>query len=80
MMKQRYESINKIDKVNAPVMIIHSPEDEIVPFEHGEKLYDKASGPKEFMKTGGGHGETRNLTDEKYVKELMDFIEKHHQQ
>ena len=80
IMRQRYESIHKIDRINVPIMIIHSPEDEIVPFEHGEKLYEKAPEPKAFLETLGNHGETLHLTDEKYLKVLMDFIKRHRQQ
>jgi len=45
----RFSSIDKIDKVNAPVFITHSRDDPVVPFWHGEELFDKARQPKKAL-------------------------------
>ncbi|TVQ66103.1 MAG: alpha/beta hydrolase [Balneolaceae bacterium] len=38
-----------------PVMIIHSRQDEIVPFRHAERLYEMTGEPRKFTETAGGH-------------------------
>ena len=49
LVKDKYNSIAKIDKVSAPVLIIHGQKDLIVPYEFGERLYEAASEPKEMI-------------------------------
>jgi len=41
--------------IRCPVLIIHSQNDEIVPFNHGLKLFELAREPKEFLKISGSH-------------------------
>lgn len=45
----KFSSIDKIDKVNTPVFITHSRDDAIVPFWHGEELFDQARQPKKSL-------------------------------
>jgi hypothetical protein len=51
----RFDSENKIKVVTVPKLMIHSINDEIIPFRLGKKLYDNAPGPKEFLQIAGGH-------------------------
>ena len=45
----KFESIKYIGKVEAPKLIIHAYNDEVIPFELGKKLFAAASEPKEFV-------------------------------
>ena len=38
-----------------PIMILHSPNDQIVGFHHGEYLYNELDEPKRFVELMGGH-------------------------
>ncbi len=40
---------------NTPVIIMHSPNDEIVGFHNGKYLYENAREPKQFVELRGGH-------------------------
>lgn len=40
-----------------PVMVMHSPEDEIVRFHHGKYLYELLDEPKRFVELKGGHND-----------------------
>ena len=53
---EAYERVADISPV--PVMVIHSERDGIIPFHHGERLYEAADEPKEFLRTDTGHGST----------------------
>jgi fermentation-respiration switch protein FrsA (DUF1100 family) len=50
-----YRSLDEIAKVRSPVLVVHSRDDEIVPFRHGERLYAAVTGPKQFSEVRGGH-------------------------
>lgn len=39
----------KISSLRSPLFILHGTEDEIVPFEMGKRLFDKAPEPKSFL-------------------------------
>ncbi len=52
-----YDAKAAIDAVNCPVAIIHSPDDELVPFAMGQRLYEAAVEPKRFFELAGTHNE-----------------------
>jgi len=75
--KFKYSTIDKIGSINCPKLIIHSPEDEIISFRHGEVLYEKAFQPKDFLKIKGGHNEGYLLSGKTYSDGIKMFLEKH---
>jgi hypothetical protein len=46
LLKDRYDSIDKINKITNPVLIMHGMKDNIVPYEMGVELFQKANQPK----------------------------------
>ncbi|HEG42416.1 MAG TPA: alpha/beta hydrolase [Phycisphaerales bacterium] len=52
-----YNAIDHIRKIDCPLLIIHSRNDEVIPFEFGLKLYDAAKEPKEFLEIFGSHND-----------------------
>ena len=70
----KYDTLSKIDGVDAPKLIIHSREDEIVPFHHGEKLFEESSEVKEFYPMRGGHNEAIFLYSDEYGKKIDEFL------
>jgi uncharacterized protein len=55
LIRNPFESIKKIDKIGSPVLFLHSPEDAVIPFEEGRKLFNAAPSPKQFVEVSGGH-------------------------
>ena len=47
LLKDRYDSISKIKKINSPILIMHGRKDDIVPFFMGKKLFEKANSQKD---------------------------------
>ena len=52
-----YSSTELIKEASMPKLIIHSQDDELVPFFMGEELFDQANGQKEFWKVRGKHAD-----------------------
>ena len=69
-----YPSIDRISNVRCPVLIVHSPEDEIIPFEFGEALFDRARPPKQFLRIRGDHNDGFMLSGDSYRQGLDEFI------
>ncbi|MGC2049697.1 MAG: alpha/beta fold hydrolase [Gallionella sp.] len=73
----RYETREYLRSVAAPVLIAHSPEDEIIPFEQGRALFAAAYPPKQFLELAGGHNDGFIFMRESWVKVLGDFLFEH---
>ena len=55
LVKNGIKAENEIQKNFKPVLIVHSNDDEMVPFKFGEKIFKNANNPKEFYKIGKPH-------------------------
>jgi hypothetical protein len=53
--RNQFRSIDKIDRVNMPVLFIHSAGDTFVPYEQGRALFEKARDPKFWLDVTDGH-------------------------
>jgi len=53
----RYDTHSMLRNISCPVLVVHSREDEIVPFHHGEALYQAAHEPKQLLTIRGGHND-----------------------
>lgn len=69
-----YKTIDYIKKVNCPVMVIHSRNDEIIPFEFGLRLYEAANQPSEFVEIFGSHNDGFLVSAEIYKKAWKDWL------
>ncbi len=52
-----YNTRNHLSRVRWPVLVMHSPDDGLVPYEFGTQLFDAANEPKQFVKLIGGHND-----------------------
>ncbi|MBI4678371.1 MAG: alpha/beta hydrolase [Elusimicrobia bacterium] len=57
MVRFRYDNLSKIARLDVPVLVMHSPQDDIVPFDMGRTLFDAAPQPKTFFEMKGGHND-----------------------
>lgn len=69
-----YPTREYLQAVKAPVLVIHSRDDEIVPFRHGESVYDAAKTPKEFLEIRGGHNDGFLVSGAQYTRHLDAFL------
>lgn len=63
-----------LTKIHRPVLIIHSREDELIPFRHGQELYAAAHPPKQFLEIRGGHNDAYFLTGADYARGVDQFL------
>ena len=69
-----YDALGRIGRVRAPVLILHSPGDEIVPFAMAEALYAAANDPKQLVRLRGGHNDNFAIAAEIYRAALDEFL------
>lgn len=64
LLRFHFKSGVKIAQVQAPLLIIHSPDDRYVPFDQAGELYRQAHPPKFFLPTSGSHLDLFELRDD----------------
>jgi len=69
-----YRTVDYVKDVHCPVMIIHSRNDEIIPFEFGLELYRIANEPKEFVEIFGSHNDGFLASSEIYKKAWTKWL------
>lgn len=69
-----YSTIENIKDVKCPVLIVHSRDDDIIPFKHGRLIFDAAPDPKEFLEINGSHNEGFLITGPRYRNGLKSFV------
>lgn len=74
LIRFRYDSLAKLPLVSCPVLVMHSPHDDIVPFAMGRRLFDAARGPKTFFEMKGDHNEGFLDTGPAYSEAIRKFL------
>lgn len=74
VMRNPFESILKVDRIRAPMLFLHSPEDEVIPFDEGRRLFAAAREPKMFVEVRGGHIRPAEVDREKYFEAVAAFL------
>ncbi len=71
-----YDNLGKIDKIKAPLLIIHGSEDEIIPVSMSRRLFAAAREPKElYIIPGAHHNDTYLVGGPAYFDRLTRFIQ-----
>lgn len=70
----RYNTLEYLDKIAMPVLVVHSPADEMIPFRHGKTLFEAARSPKQFLQLSGSHNEGFWQSGQAYIEGLNEFL------
>jgi len=70
----RYDTRESLTSVTCPVLVIHSPDDEIIPFVNGNKLFEAAREPKSFLEIRGIHNDGFLTNGKSYEDGLGKFL------
>jgi hypothetical protein len=71
----RFNNAAAIRRVHCPVLIIHGRSDEVVPWWHGEHLYQLANSPKRNLWVdGAGHNDVLMVAPQRYFAAVKEFL------
>lgn len=73
----KYPTIERMPDIHCPLLVIHSREDEIVPFQQGRHIYNAANEPRSFLEIRGDHNQGFLQSGMTYVKGIRDFLDTH---
>ncbi len=72
--RYHYDTSSYLKQIDIPLLIIHSSEDEIIPFTHAKVLYENANEPKELLEITGDHNAGFYLSGEHYISGIDRFL------
>ena len=68
----RYDSLSKIARINAPLLIIHGERDRVVPVKYGRRLFEAAHEPKKAVFFP--YAQHNDIFAGDAVKAVLDFL------
>jgi fermentation-respiration switch protein FrsA (DUF1100 family) len=72
----KFENRRTIRRVRCPVLVIHGTRDEVIPFSHGQQLYEAANQPRQSLWVeGAGHNDLLSVGDARYWAALRQFAQ-----
>jgi len=76
ILRYDFATAQYVKQVQGPVMVVHSPEDDVIPFHLGEKVFQAANQPKFFTRISGDHNYGFIQSQPVYEQSLKAFTDK----
>ena len=74
LVRNKYDTLSKIGRLNAPLLILHSRDDEYFSMRHAERLLASAREPKQLVELRGGHNDAFLVSQQIYREVLKQFF------
>ncbi len=60
--------------VHCPILVVHSRDDEIIPYHHGETIFATANEPRTMLTLHGGHNDAFLRDEQNYIEGFQTFL------
>ena len=70
-----FNTAENIQHLQYPVLVLHSPDDRIMPFHLGEKVFQAAQPPKHFVRMRGDHNTGFLESQPEYAQEIDRWLQ-----
>ncbi|AHL76455.1 alpha/beta hydrolase [Stutzerimonas stutzeri] len=75
LISQKFDSIDKIDQVGMPLLLVHGTRDQYVPARFSEELYAAARQPKQLLLIeGGNHNNAMRMGRQAYTEAIEQLL------
>ncbi len=71
---QRFPSLDRMPSIDMPKLFLHSPEDAVIPYAQGRRLYESARAPKRFVDVKGGHEDAYRVDKDVYYGAIAQWL------
>jgi len=75
LVRHRFDNQAKVASIDAPLLIVHSAEDTLIPYHHGQALFEAAAEPKRLLEIHGDHNNGFALSMDVYKAGWEAFLE-----
>ena len=74
LLRLRFPTLDRLEQIQAPLLLVHGDADTVVPAEHSRLLYHAAGGPKCLLLVpGAGHENVAALGGQRYLDLFQQF-------
>jgi fermentation-respiration switch protein FrsA (DUF1100 family) len=78
LIRDRFPSIDRIRKIESPLLVVAGDRDRVVPLEYSRGLYDAANSTKELVVIrGADHNDYELLAGDEMVEAVLAFVSRH---
>ncbi len=77
LIRTKMDSAAKVKSMSVPKLFLHSRSDEIVPFLFGQKLFNAAAPPKEFIELSGTHNDGYISSQDAFINSIEKFLKQY---
>ncbi len=74
LVRYRYDNVIKIPQLRCPILFLHSPQDDIVPFSMAQQNFQAAQAPKQLVELRGDHNEGYIDSGDIYTNAINQFL------
>lgn len=75
LITQRFDAGAQVERIKAPLLVVHGSQDQLIQPELGRALYERAHAPKRFMLVEGGtHHDTNAVGHDAYRHAVAEFF------
>ena len=75
LITQRFDAASRLDKLKAPLLVVHGANDNLIKPDLGRALYEKARQPKRFVLVEGGtHHNTNSVGQVQYRQAVAELF------
>lgn len=76
LLSQKFDSIDKIDRIGMPLLVVHGLEDRYVPSRFSQQLFNAAQQPKQLLLIPGGtHNNSMSLAGNRYRQAINTLMQ-----
>ncbi len=69
-----FNTVANVRRIDSPLFVLHSPDDKVIPYRLGQKIYLHAKQPKSFYQLKGGHNNGFIASQPGYERALRTFF------
>lgn len=70
----RFDTLSKLPAIRCPILVVHGRQDEVIPFRHGERLFEAANEPKRSLWVeSAGHNDVALIAADELEQGLKAF-------
>jgi len=74
LMRNPFHAIQRVPRIKAPILFLHSRDDAVIPIGEGRRLFDAATAAKTFVEVRGGHVDAAEVDTSAFVTAMKAFL------
>jgi len=75
--RYRYPVLTNLHRVDAPVLVMHGRDDEVIPYHHGEELFTASGRSSQFVQLPGGHNDALMTGSDIISRAIERLLDEH---